>query len=71
MFGRVCPVGMDIGSYFAVHFVEDSLELHPIPVIPLREISPKIPDGEIVSSAEFFELYLLMCPSPPCLPITA
>ncbi len=43
MSGRVCPVGMDIGSCFTVHFVEDSLELHPIPVIPLREISPKIP----------------------------
>ena len=43
---RVCPVGMDIGSYFAGHFDEDSLELHSIPVIHW-ESSPKFPDGEI------------------------
>ena len=78
---RVCPVGMDIGSYFAGHFDEDSLELHSIPVIHW-ESSPKFPDGEIffisvtgtrevVSSAELFELCLVMSPSPPCLPITA
>jgi hypothetical protein len=26
---------------------------------------------EVVCSAELFELCLLMCPSPPCLPVTA
>jgi hypothetical protein len=28
--GRVVPVGVDIGSYFAVHCIKDSVQLHQI-----------------------------------------
>jgi hypothetical protein len=53
------------------------------PCDSLREVSPKIPrtgksffisvtgTREVFGSVELFELCLLMCPSPPCLPITA